>query len=109
MITNAAVHPSGCDGGPLILVECKNWSKKTDRKEFDAFCRKLTGRRGECRYGFFVSLNGFTKDFSVERLIENPTNEWKIIEIDNSRLNQLIESKERGKLLREFVDDAAMK
>lgn len=109
VITNAAVHPSWHDGGRLILVECKNWSKKTDRKEFDAFCRKVTGRRGECKYGFFVSLNGFTKDFSVERLVENRANAWKIIEIDKAKLKQLVESKERGKLLREFADGAALK
>ncbi len=109
VITNSAEHPSWREGGRLILVECKNWSKKTDRKEFDAFCRKISRRGGECIYGYFVSLSGFTKDFSVERLIENSNKRWKIIEIDKSKLKQLIESNERGKLLREFADNTAMK
>ena len=55
--------------GTLILVECKNWdaARRPGRTEFDSFYAKLA-RRGEkdCRLGFFVSLRGVARTFSME-------------------------------------------
>jgi hypothetical protein len=47
--------------GPLLLFECKNWSKKCGKDEVVCFEDKLRNRRGQCNVGFLVSWNGFTR------------------------------------------------
>jgi len=88
--------------GTLILIECKNWSKakKPGRKEYDEFYSKIT-RRGEedCRFGFFVSINGVSKPFK-EALKMNAKERIKIIILDRKDLWQLICSNNRSKYLK---------
>lgn len=47
--------------GSYFLVECKNWSAPTDRKELDVFRQKLERRRGRATVGFLVAPGGFTR------------------------------------------------
>ena len=44
-----------------FLVECKNWSRPTDRPELDVLMAKMRRRRGRCSVGFLVSPGGFTQ------------------------------------------------
>jgi ActR/RegA family two-component response regulator len=44
-----------------FLVECKNWSRPTDRPELDVLTAKLRRRSGRCSVGFLVSPGGFTQ------------------------------------------------
>lgn len=47
--------------GAYFLVECKNWSRPTDRAELDVFTAKLRRRKGRCGVGFLVAPGGFTQ------------------------------------------------
>jgi CheY-like chemotaxis protein len=108
VVTNDELHPSWRGGGRLILVECKNWSKKAGKDEIVLFKEKVGNRKGECKYGFFVSIKGFANTFTLEVTINNRKESQKIIQIDDAKLKELIASKNRGKLLREFADKAAL-
>ena len=58
-IVNESEIPAFREEGPLILVECKNWSKKCGMDEFALFQSKMLNRGGRCTLGFLVSWNGF--------------------------------------------------
>ena len=45
--------------GPLILVECKNWTSKPGRPEFSLLEGKMRNRYSRCTLAFFVSWSGF--------------------------------------------------
>jgi len=53
---------------PLILFECKNWSKVCGKDEVVLFESKLVNRRGRATLGFLVSWRGFAKTVSHELL-----------------------------------------
>lgn len=53
---------------PIVLVECKNWSKKTGKNEFVVFKEKILNRKGRAKIGFFISWNGFCETFKTEDL-----------------------------------------
>ncbi|WP_309104957.1 restriction endonuclease [Microbacterium sp.] len=50
---------------PLMLVECKNWTKALGVKDLRVFESKLSDRKGIARIGVFVSMSGFTRPFMV--------------------------------------------
>lgn len=47
--------------GPLILVECKNWSKKVGTDPVRSFYTKMITKKGAARLGIIISPSGFTK------------------------------------------------
>jgi hypothetical protein len=53
---------------PIILFECKNWSKVCGKNEVVLFERKLENRRGRALLGFLVSWRGFAKTVRQELL-----------------------------------------
>lgn len=46
---------------PVLLIECKNWSKKAGKDELVTFFDKVTNRKPHSNLGIFLSVNGFTK------------------------------------------------
>jgi hypothetical protein len=75
----------------LILVECKNWSKKpAGKNEYVAFREKLENRRGRAKLGFFISGKGFARTFEQEDL-RNSKADLLIVPIDLKQLIDLIE------------------
>jgi len=47
-------------GSPVILLECKNWSKPVGSSEIRDFESKLRNHSNLCRLGLFIALNGFS-------------------------------------------------
>jgi restriction endonuclease Mrr len=62
-VMNQSTDPLWSKESPFFLVECKNWSRTTERKELDAFASKLLRRGERCRLGFFVAIGGFSQGF----------------------------------------------
>jgi hypothetical protein len=54
--------------GNIVLVECKNWSKKCGKDDFVLFYQKMVNRRKRCTLGFLVSWKGFAKTIPLEAL-----------------------------------------
>jgi len=75
----------------LILVECKNWTKKSAGKnEYVAFREKLENRRGRAKLGFFISCKGFADTFRLEDL-RNSKADLLIVPVDLKHLIEMIE------------------
>lgn len=47
--------------GPLVLVECKNWTNRPGRPEFSILEGKMRNRYSRCTIAFFVSWSGFAE------------------------------------------------
>ena len=50
----------------MFFVECKNWSRQVGAKEVRDFEGKLRNHARLVRVGFFISMNGFTKEALTE-------------------------------------------
>lgn len=68
VILNKSTIPLWQKESSLILVECKNWSKKCGKNELVVFKEKISNRKGRAKIGFFVSWNGFAVTFTKEDL-----------------------------------------
>ena len=75
--------------GPLILVECKNWSSKCGKNEFVAFKEKIANRKGRCRLGFLISWNGFADTFTQE-MLRGSREEILVVPLDGRALRDSI-------------------
>ena len=93
----------------LILVECKNWSKKRPgRDQFDSFYSKILRKGNEdCRLGFFVSLNGVAKTFEreIDRIAKE---EIVIVTLNKNELWEIICSNDRSEVFKRFVEDSIL-
>lgn len=75
----------------LILIECKNWTKKpAGKNEYVAFREKLENRRGRAKLGFFISAKGFARTFGLEDL-RNSKADLLIVPIELRHLIEMIE------------------
>ena len=61
-VLNESKDPLWGQEGPVILVECKNWSGKCGKDDLVLFQKKMMNRRARCRLGFLVSWNGFWRN-----------------------------------------------
>lgn len=68
VILNKSAVPLWQKESFLILVECKNWSKKCGKNELVVFKEKIVNRKGRAKIGFLVSWNGFAETFTKEDL-----------------------------------------
>lgn len=61
VVLNGSPDPVFCKDGPLVLVECKNWSKKPGRPEFSVLEGKIRNRHDRCTVAFLISWSGFSE------------------------------------------------
>jgi hypothetical protein len=94
----------------LILVECKNWSKKpAGKNEYVAFREKLENRRGRAKLGFFISGRGFARTFGQEDL-RNSKTDLLVVPIELKQLIDIIEKqKDYSNELQNFYVQATTK
>jgi len=67
-ILNGSQDPIFSKEGPIILVECKNWTAKVGRPEFSILEGKMRNRRGRCSVAFLISWSGFAETTWCESL-----------------------------------------
>jgi len=60
---NSVDHPFWRERGSLVLVECRDRSKKCEAKDRSWFEEKIRNRRGAASLGLFISTEGFTRGF----------------------------------------------
>ena len=77
------------DMGPAMLGECKKWSKKCGPDEYGNFVRKVQNRRGQCKCGFFISWNGFTRAF-VEEDLRSSRADYLVLRLERRHLREAI-------------------
>jgi ActR/RegA family two-component response regulator/Holliday junction resolvase-like predicted endonuclease len=108
VIRNESRDPVWQKEDSLILVECKNWgSQRVGKNEFVLFREKLENRRGRCTLGFLVCTVTFAETVTKE-MLRSSHSELLVVPIDGNDLRQLVESIDRKRLLRGFVERAAL-
>lgn len=95
LVSNRAHDRFWQNYGSALLVECKNWTARSPRKEFDALHMKV--RRLGCRLGFFVTTAGVTKDFAMAA--SRKEDGILIVTLDSGDLWNLICSDDRNEWL----------
>jgi CheY-like chemotaxis protein len=105
VIENRREDPIWSREGGLILVECKAWSKRIGKNEYGTFYRKLEKTHGRSSLGFFVSTSGFSGSFQREALTCASGN-ILIVPIGPDQLERLIETRERERVLRQYMIQA---
>jgi len=88
-------------------VECKNWSSKVDRREFDDLAAKLERRRGRANLGFLVSVGGFTAGVHSAQSAGRKDSQL-IVLIDGPDLKRLVEATDRDSVLAELHQRAVI-
>jgi hypothetical protein len=61
ILLNDSQDPVYSKDGPLVLVECKNWTTKMGRPDFSLLESKIRNRHSRCTVAFFVSWSGFAE------------------------------------------------
>ncbi len=107
-VTNERPDPFWIRRGDLILVECKNLSKKrrAPTGALDVLERRVGRWKGHCKLAFFVSVSGFSKGFIA--VLKNETSRsFEIACIDFKRLETLVHCSptQRSDELRKFVEN----
>jgi hypothetical protein len=85
--------------GPLILVECKNWSGRAGKNEFVQLREKARNRRGRCSLAFLVSWNGSAKTIG-EEMLRNSSENLLIVPLDGEMIKHAIQDGDFWSLLR---------
>lgn len=103
VIPNESPDPVWQKEGSYLLGECKNWSSRVGRAEFDAFRSKLKRRFGRCRLGFFVATGGFTEPFlDVQESYRTDSDGIVVVPIGPEDLARLVEASDRNAELRKL-------
>jgi hypothetical protein len=61
ILLNDSRDPVYSRDGPLVLVECKNWTAKPGRPDFSLLESKIRNRHNRCTVAFFISWSGFAE------------------------------------------------
>jgi hypothetical protein len=61
ILLNDSRDPVFSRDGPLVLVECKNWTAKPGRPDFSLLESKIRNRHNRCTVAFFISWSGFAE------------------------------------------------
>lgn len=95
--------------GAMILVECKNWkSQRVGKNEFVLFREKMRNRVRQCTLGFLVCTEEFADTIDKE-MLRGSRGDLLVVPINGERLRQLVESRDRNALLKEFTIAASLK
>lgn len=76
---------------PLFFIECKNWSTSVGAKELRDFEGKLRNHARLVKVGFFVSMNGFTREVANE-LKRGSREEQHVVLIERADLTEYVAS-----------------
>lgn len=105
---NDSLDPKWQKESQIILVECKNWhSQRVGKNEFGLFQLKIENRFNRCKLGFLVCVEEFAGTVTKE-MLRSSKSELLIVPINGEELHQLVEAKDRSKLLRDFVDKSLL-
>lgn len=79
-------HPWDREGA-LMLVECKNWTKRCGKNEVASFETKMKNRRNRCTVGFFVAWDGFAGTARKE-LLRSSREGWIMVLLEGARVRE---------------------
>ncbi len=107
VVINGHDDPRWKTSSPLILVECKKRSTACSKNDIVQFRAKLDNRRGQCRLGFIISINGFAETAKNE-LLRNSQGDVVIVMIDGEMIRQAVEKNSFLPVLQRAWDQAVI-
>lgn len=88
---------------PLIIVECKNQTRRVEPKDVRNFEVKIVDRRGLCKLGIMISTSGFTKG-CYEAASKCRRDGYNVVLIDRRLLQKRVdESSSTAEWLEEII------
>ncbi|UCC31300.1 MAG: hypothetical protein JSU86_03305 [Phycisphaerales bacterium] len=106
-VINGSDDPVWRREGALLLVECKNWSKKCGKNEFVVFKEQLRNRKLRCTCGFLIAWNGFAGTVSRE-MLRGSAEELLVIPVAGPEIACAVRARDIPGLLRRAWDGALM-
>jgi hypothetical protein len=89
IVLNDSTDPRFSGEGPIILIECKNWSSRCGKNEFVIFKEKIENRSSRCTMGFLISWNGFSETVTKE-MLRGSREQHLVIPIDGEAVKRAI-------------------
>jgi Holliday junction resolvase-like predicted endonuclease len=90
-VLNGSSDPLFSKEGPLVLVECKNWSTSVPRSEISSLETKIRNRRHRCTLSYFVSWADLSRKAHTE-LLRQSRESFIIVPINGSLLREAVGS-----------------
>jgi hypothetical protein len=84
--------------GAIILVECKNWSRRCGKNEFVIFKEKIANRGRRSTLGFLVSWNGFS-DTVTKEMLRGSREEILVVPISGEDIRSGVRSRDFARVL----------
>jgi CheY-like chemotaxis protein len=94
--------------GPILLVECKNWSGTVTPVEYEYFRAKLRDRFQRATLGILLGMNGFTEGVDTKGARRSNEREL-ILTLDRRDLDGWIDAPDRVAWLRERLFRAMLR
>lgn len=98
VVANRSPDPFLQQQGPVWLVECKNWSTKSGVAEVRPLLEKMRNRRGRCRLGLAISMNGFAATVR-EDLLRTSRDDQLVLLVNGEDLDEWIAAADRTEWL----------
>lgn len=89
IVLNNSTDPRFSRESAILLIECKNWSKKCGKNELVIFKEKVENRSSRCSIGFLISWNGFAQTFTKE-MLRGSREQTLVIPIDGEAIKKAI-------------------
>ncbi|MEQ1500822.1 MAG: response regulator [Myxococcota bacterium] len=106
VVSNRSADPFLTQQGSVWLVECKNWSTASGVPEVRPLVEKMQNRRGRCRLGFAVSMNGFARTVE-EDLLRTSRTDALVVLVTGDDLDRWIAVDDRTAWLIDRITAAA--
>jgi hypothetical protein len=91
VLDNKCLHHPWDRESPILLVECKNWSKPSGKNDIVVFQTKVKNRRGRCTVGFFIAWKGFARTVERELLRSSQDNSMLVL-LTGAQIKSAIQS-----------------
>ncbi len=108
IVTNESTSEFWKKDEQYIIVECKNWSTKCDRKEYNILQSKIENRNHRVKSAYLISWNGFTEGFDSE-MLRNSKETALVIPVTGEQIVEAITSNEIESYLKLWYEKAVMK
>ena len=89
IVLNNSTDPRFSRESAILLIECKNWSKKCGKNELVVFKAKVENRSSRCSIGFLISWNGFAETITKE-MLRGSREQTLVIPIDGKAIKEAI-------------------
>jgi len=108
-VDNLSGHVWQKSGTPFILVEAKNRQGAADQAMMSELIVKLQTKRGSAKFGFFVSISGFTDPARLQELRYSSGDDICVVTFDLANIKDFAEAVSLDDWLDRHVSEALLR